>query len=425
MVPSSEVLILDPCSVEVRGLRRGELVTVTVRCDYGPSSGGAPRVWEAGARLVATDSGAVSVAGTDPISGDWVGDRSGMGPWWSASLTTAEGRTEPSMGVDTEVTVRAGTGSLSRTWRRLRLAGGTKTVSAGSSRCRTCLYLPVGRPVSAGLVVVGGSGGGMPPDMGYSTLASLGCAVVTVAYFGMPGLPAALSEIPVEVALDAARELSAHKVPGRFGLLGLSRGSEMALLAAGEWPEVFGAVVAIAASGVVNGGYGPNGLTRTSAWTLNGEALPYARGGTPAVIEVEKIQGPMVTLVGAEDQMWDSKNLTAPALNRRRRAPDPGDSHLVFEGAGHQFFGYPGIPLPEPADSRIHPISGQAYRAGGTRRGNAIARDQSWAELLQVARHLAQQASTIARPWRHGDIGALAGRPGQKGPGEPGTPIWE
>lgn len=43
-----------------------------------------------------------------------------------------------------------------------------------------------------------GLGGGNPADAGYSILASLGYAVVTVAYFGMPRLPSALSEIPQE-----------------------------------------------------------------------------------------------------------------------------------------------------------------------------------------------------------------------------------
>jgi hypothetical protein len=43
--------------------------------------------------------------------------------------------------------------------------------------------------------------------------------------------------------------------------------------------------------------------------------------------------------------------------------------------AGHGFFGHPGIPLPIPGpDGR--------YPRGGTRLGNARARDAAWALLL-------------------------------------------
>jgi len=47
VVPSSDVSILNPCLVEVNGLRPREVAAVTVRCDYGRAPDGSPRVWEA------------------------------------------------------------------------------------------------------------------------------------------------------------------------------------------------------------------------------------------------------------------------------------------------------------------------------------------------------------------------------------------
>jgi len=88
--------------------------------------------------------------------------------------------------VATQMTITGASGSSTEAWRRLRLAGDVMTVAGGGDRCRTLACLPVERAPTAGLVVVGGSGGGMPADAGYSILASLGYAVVTVAYFGMP-----------------------------------------------------------------------------------------------------------------------------------------------------------------------------------------------------------------------------------------------
>lgn len=111
------------------------------------------------------------------------------------------------------------------------------------------------------------------------------------------------------------------------------------------------------------------------------------------MITVENILGPVVTLVGADDQVWPSSELIAPAMQRRQRSSHDGAAQVVFEGAGHQFFGYPGIPVMGPLDSQVHPVSGKPYRAGGTRRGDAMARDRSWVELIRIAAHLSDEAA--------------------------------
>ncbi len=64
---------------------------------------------------------------------------------------------------------------------------------------------------------------------------------------------------PAGVAVEGADELRSHGVPGRVGIVGMSRARELALLAGAQWPERFGSAVGIAPSGVVNAGSGPDG----------------------------------------------------------------------------------------------------------------------------------------------------------------------
>lgn len=380
MVPGERSAIA-PCDLLVGGLHPGEVVSVTIRCDYGPMPTGDGRVFEAVGEFAADQGGRLAIVGAAPRRGSWTGDASGMGPWWSASRVDTTSSPMAGDTIPTQATVVARDGTATASWTRHRLSGAVRSVERRHSIAHTRTWLPTDKDPGAGLVVLGGSGGGMPVDVGYSLLASRGVAVCTVGYFGLPGLPAALSEIPAEVVLTAADELAELGVAGRVGILGASRGSELALLAASEWPDRFTGVVALAPSGVVNGGYGPSGPTNTAAWTIDDVPVPYRQREEAAVIPIERIEGPVITLVGGDDQLWPSRDLIAPALERRT-APHQNDVHLVFDDAGHQFFGYPGIPMGEPPLAQTHSVSGVSFRVGGTRRGNSIARDRSWRELL-------------------------------------------
>ena len=210
---------------------------------------------------------------------------------------------------------------------------------------------------------------------------------------GCPGLPSALSEIPLEVAVEGADELRSHGVPGRVGIVGMSRGSELALLAAAQSPERFGAAVGIAPSGVVNAGYGPDGPGGTSGWTLNGEAVPYlprrntvgdhGREHPRTGSDPGRRQRSGVALLRA-DRSCDA---TAPAVVARRRRPGSVRRRRT------PVLWIAGIPVMGPLDSQVHPVSGKPYRAGGTRRGDAMARDRSWVELIRIAAHLSDEAA--------------------------------
>jgi dienelactone hydrolase len=94
------------------------------------------------------------------------------------------------------------------------------------------LVEPTEEPRGA-VVVLGGSTGGMDETVA-TALAEAGFVSLALAYFGVTGLPERLAEIPVETVARGILWLRDHPSVGRLrvGLVGASKGGELALLAA-------------------------------------------------------------------------------------------------------------------------------------------------------------------------------------------------
>src|ERR1019366_5037792 len=100
-------------------------------------------------------------------------------------------------------------------------------------------YQPAGEERHPAVIVLSGSGGGVPPASGHAGgLASRGYAVLALEYFGK-----ALDWLAAQPAVD----------PSRIGLLGTSRGGELSLLLGSVFPQIK-IVVAYVPSNVVWGG---------------------------------------------------------------------------------------------------------------------------------------------------------------------------
>jgi pimeloyl-ACP methyl ester carboxylesterase len=101
-----------------------------------------------------------------------------------------------------------------------------------------------------GVLVLGGSEGGFPSDVAGS-LAAEGFTCLALAYFGAVGVPRRLVEIPLEYVDTAFAWLRKHPLVmnSRLGVLGISKGAELALLAAASFPDTVGAVVTSSPSG--------------------------------------------------------------------------------------------------------------------------------------------------------------------------------
>ena len=139
--------------------------------------------------------------------------------------------------------------------------------------------------------------------------------------------------VTIEAALDLGGHgwdvLHPHVPPS---VIGISRGSELALLAASLMPDEIGPVVSQAGSGVPWGAFGPGADDNDPAWLL---------GGAPV--------RDRVTLVAYPD-------------------------------AGHWCAQPPGFPI---ASAIVHPVDGTHTLIGGSRAGNNTARLDAWRRLLE------------------------------------------
>jgi dienelactone hydrolase len=284
------------------------------------------------------------------------------------------------------------------------------------------LATPAGSGPAPGILLLGGSEGGLH-SRDAEVLASRGFTVLALAYFGMPGLPAGLVEIPVEYFSRGLDVLASQpRVGDRFGVTGASRGGEAALLAASHDVRI-GAVVSVVGSGVLTAGIDfslgtlLDILTSAPAsWTLGGRRLPYVRHEIPAEmrqridrrqpvrlalafppppadpaeldqvsIPVERIQGAVLLLSGADDGGWPSQAYSQVAADRLASARHAYPfAHRVFD-AGHLIAGPPETAIM----STTSPGPGVTFEHGGTPAANNAARAQAWEATVEFfAEHL-------------------------------------
>ena len=208
------------------------------------------------------------------------------------------------------------------------------------------LYLPRSDDPFPGVLLIGGSDG-REPQMSAEGLAQQGFATLAVAYFGRPGLPPSLRDVPLEYferALIALRRALAPR-HGPLVVLGTSRGSEAALLMGVHFPELVSAVIGMVPGNVILCSWPPGG----PAWTLRGQALPFVSRFGPsadnpeAVIPVERIQGPILLISAGEDKVWPSHAMAEAMAERLRASGHPyADEHVGFPFFGH-YLGRPGV----------------------------------------------------------------------------------
>ncbi len=224
-----------------------------------------------------------------------------------------------------------------------------------------------------GILLLGGSEGGLPLYPAAYLLAAHGYPVLALAYFRVPGLPPTLLRIRLEYfehAIEWMRSQPqvdpAHVVP-----YGVSRGGELALLLASEFPNlVHGAISFVGADSVVASPANRN----LPAWTYRGKALP-------VWMPLTRISGPVFAVGGGSDLIWPS-GFYVTDLKQQLRGHDPRDVMLLYPRAGHGIgLGVPNIPI----TTTIFGVYGES---GGTPKADQAARADAWPRVLRFLAHL-------------------------------------
>ena len=268
-------------------------------------------------------------------------------------------------------------------------------------------YVPPGTERRPAVIVLPGSGGGIPgPGAHAGGLASRGYVVLALAYFNSEGLPPLLQKIPLEYFETAVEWLKsqAYVDSARVGVLGTSRGGELALLLGATYPAAFRVVVANVPSSVVWPGLSSD--EEVPAWTLKGQPIGHVPGRfspadlalsgrdrflkrmkDPAALEraaipVERIGGPVLLLSAKDDQVWPSDVFAGRVVDRlKARGFSHPVEHYSYENAGHGMT-RPHTVTSDVRQTRLHSLSKRPNMMGGTPEGQARANADSWEKVL-------------------------------------------
>ena len=251
-LPQNDILVDASIPIVVSGLTPKAVVTLRAR------SGAGDDPWTSSATFTADAAGRVDLTRMAPDAGSYR-EVDPMGLFWSATRVKAdeagladEGGTAPTADSWTLSAEIGGAVVATATMRRRAVAPGVRVTPVRDNGLVGSFYEPAQPGRHPAILVLGGSGGGVPPPLGPAGgLASHGYAVLALAYFGAPGLPRTLSNIPLEYFATALQWMSAQPSVdrSRVGVLGVSRGAELALLLCTIHPD-FHAVVAYMPSNV-------------------------------------------------------------------------------------------------------------------------------------------------------------------------------
>lgn len=240
------------------------------------------------------------------------------------------------------------------------------------------------------ILLFGGSEGGLTQQTLARVLAAHGYPVLELAYFSEPGLPPALTRVPLEYFERALRWLAKQPEadPSRIVTFGASRGGEASLLIASMFPRLVGAAVGYVPSATII----PSPSDDSSpAWTYHGKPVYGDRKRFRAFltredygwIRVEHIRGPVFVVGGDADNLWPS-GYSVQQIEKRMHAHGRRDiTALFYPEAGHEI----GQAFPrQVAVSRVGygyvPSRYGTLNLGGSPHADEAALEDSWPKLL-------------------------------------------
>jgi dienelactone hydrolase len=398
------------------------------------------RRWSSQASFRADSVGAVDAFAQESLGGSYRGVAP-MGLFWAMESAAANADGNSSFAKNTTSPDRVdfeaqldgcvlAHGSLARNFlapgaamRDLKIPNGPRsTVGDAGEATIGRLFIPPGRGPHPVVIVLSGSGGGFDLDKA-AVLSRHGFATLALAYFGIIPLPAWLHRIPLEYFEAALTWLHAQPEidSQRVGILGVSRGAELALLLGATLPRIR-AIVAYAPSSVAWAASGRDKATGEiiPCWTWRGKPVPFAplplrgfmwRSAFPVValkrpvmfrnlfraglrdreavehatIPVENIRAPLLLISGGDDHLWPAAEMSEAIVARlRRHGTTYAAEHLHFPRAGHMLR-YPHLPV-TARHSRNKHLRGARFSFGGTPEADAEAQTQAWHRAITFLR---------------------------------------
>lgn len=274
------------------------------------------------------------------------------------------------------------------------------------------------------IILLNGSSGDMNAlDLVAGPLCARGFNVLNVPYFAAPGLPENLEKIPLEYFEKVFRWVQNNTVIEKKNkdeeteiyLLGISKGSEAALLLASKYSEIK-KVAAIEANGYVFQGLKGEGFgDEVSSWSYGGKSIPFIKGdnniffeefkkcneqGIPfgfgstykkcveladnkeeARIKVENSEADLLIATGKEDNIWDGYDGCKVLIdNLKKHNYKHSVEFLVYEHMGH--------PMPVPYiiplnETTSIPMMGGIFSSGGTLEGNVEGQHDLWEKTIE------------------------------------------
>jgi dienelactone hydrolase len=389
IVPN-RVMADESAAIRVTGLQPNERIAIQAEL-----ADGAGQRWTSQAEFVADAQGSVDASRQAPAAGSYK-TVSAMGLIWSmmpaakkvsAYMAMRDLAPQP---VEFHL-LRQGKEVSSAHLEQGTLAEGVQRLAVREGSLRGIFFAPPGTGPHPGVLVVGGSNGGLPLRPA-AWLASHGFAALALAYFRYEDLPPQLESIPLEYFQRGLEWMAKRPEIGgaRVAVVGTSRGGELALQLGSMFPYI-AAVVAYVPANVRYPACCRN--TGGPAWTWQGRALPYVlprlarlpEAAARAGIEVENTQGPILLISGEDDHLWRSWEMADEVVSRLKRARFAYSfENLKYPHAGH-FAGRPDI-VPAWHSAVRNPTSGKENDLGGSAAGDSWSSIDSIPKVLEFLR---------------------------------------
>lgn len=383
----------EPLHGFVRGLPPGECVTVRAQLRDSRDA-----LWRSHVTLSAGVDGVATMDADALIASLTLGPNDPRRPF---------DRTNTSPLVVEFTAERAGRVVAASEAERLFVADDVLTLRVRERGLSGVFYQPASIEPKPAVIVLGGSSGALAwSSQVAALLARRGFAALALAYFGFDDLPAQLVEIPLEYFVRAYEWLNAQPGirPDALGVVGISRGAELALTLGSRLPYVRSVVAYCPSSVVWSGLYGDRPADRP-AWTTNGRSIAFSSLMTPALsavrdrvfhespvpltplfdaaldgllpadafIPVEQTSGPILLVSGDDDRMWPASRMGRQIMDRLAAHEHPFTSrHLHYPNAGH---------LMRPPGAPTSILDGK-FAFGGTPQVQAAANRAAWKETV-------------------------------------------